>query len=85
MALAISLSSCASLDRGSAVPDDTSIRDEVRANLQVDGFTTVGLSVDHGVVTLSGHLPTATFREKAVADAEKANGVRHVKDEIAVP
>ncbi len=83
--LALCLSSCAFLDRAAAVPDDTAIRDEVRANLEADGFTAIGLQVDNGVVTLTGHLPNDTFREKAVADAEKASGVKHVTNQIAVP
>lgn len=57
----------------------------LRRNLEADGFTTVAFNVDHGVVTLTGHLSSDTFREKAVADAEKANGVKHVTNQIAVP
>lgn len=79
------LCSCGSLDRSTAVPDDSSIRDEVRHYLDDDGFNTVTATVDHGIVTLTGHLTSSTFREKAVADAERANGVRHVVDGIDVP
>ncbi|GAC1431015.1 MAG: hypothetical protein NVSMB68_03270 [Thermoanaerobaculia bacterium] len=69
----------------SAAPDDMAIRDEVHAYLEADGFNTIRLSVDHGIVTLTGHLANGTFREKAAADAEKANGVRHVINQIQVP
>jgi BON domain len=79
------LCSCASLDHSPAVPDDSSIRDEVRHDLDDDGFTAVTATVDHGVVTLMGHLASSTFREKAVADAERASGVTRVVNEIDVP
>ena len=70
---------------GGANADDASIRDQVRAYLAADGFTDIPVNVDGGVVTLSGHLATDTFREKAMADAERAAGVRRVVDKIAVP
>jgi len=45
----------------------------------------VEVAVDQGVVTLTGHLPSNTFREKAVSDAERATGVKRVIDKIEVP
>jgi len=85
VALSIVLCSCASLNRTSTAPDDSAIRDEARAYLNSDGFDTVTVSVDRGVVTLKGHLSSNTFREKAASDAEKANGVRRVINKIEVP
>jgi len=85
VALTIALCACASLNRASTAPDDSAIRDEARAYLNSDGFDTVDVAVDRGVVTLKGHLASNTFREKAVSDAEKANGVRRVINKIEVP
>lgn len=85
VALTIALCACASLNRGSTAPDDSAIRDEARAYLNSDGFDKVEVTVDRGIVTLKGHLSSNTFREKAVSDAEKANGVRRVIDKIEVP
>jgi osmotically-inducible protein OsmY len=85
VALTIALCACASLNRTSTAPDDNAIRDEARAYLNSDGFDTVEVAVDRGVVTLKGHLTSNTFREKAASDAEKANGVRRVVNKIEVP
>lgn len=85
IALTIALCACASLNRASTAPDDSAIRDEARAYLNSDGFDTVEVAVDHGVVTLKGHLSSNTYREKAVSDAEKANGVKRVINKIQVP
>ena len=85
VALTIALCACTSLNRTSTAPDDSAIRDEARAYLNSDGFDTVDIAVDRGVVTLKGHLASNTYREKAVSDAEKANGVRRVINKIEVP
>ena len=85
VALTLALCGCASYMRMSNAPDDTAIRDEARAYLDADGFDKVEIKVANGVVTLSGHLASNTYREKAVSDAEKASGVNHVIDKIEVP
>jgi osmotically-inducible protein OsmY len=85
VALTIALCACASLNRASTAPDDSAIRDEARAYLSSDGFDSVDVTVDRGVVTLKGHLASNTFREKAVSDAEKPIGVKRVVNKIEVP
>lgn len=84
-ALTLALCGCAGYRQMSNAPDDIAIRDEARANLDSDGFDKVGIAVDHGVVTLTGHLMNNTYRQKALSDAEKANGVKRVIDKIEVP
>ena len=83
--LLLAVTSCSVMDRSAATRDDESIRAEVRQNLNADGFSAVTADVVNGVVTLSGHAATATFREKAVADAERSNGVKRIVDNITVP
>ena len=85
VALTLGLCACSYYRGMSTAPDDSAIRDEARAYLQSDNFQTVELAVDHGVVTLTGHLPSNTYREKAVSDAERANGVKRVINKIDVP
>lgn len=76
--------SCAMFARNPDV-DDNAIRDEIHHYLEADDFATVTVTVSHGIVTLTGHLPTSTFREKAGSDAERASGVRRVINNIVVP
>ena len=86
LAGAFCLGSCSRLnDTYAVVADDTAIRNEIRANLEGDGFTKIELEVSNGVATLSGHLPSATFRDKAISDAEKVIGVTRVINHIDVP
>ena len=85
VALTVALCGCASYTRMANSPDDTAIRDEARAYLAADGFDKVEIKVERGVVTLSGHLTSNTYREKALSDAEKATGVQRVIDKIEVP
>jgi osmotically-inducible protein OsmY len=85
VALAVGLCACSYFRGMSTAPDDSAIRDEARAYLHSDGFQTVEPAVDHGVVTLTGHLPNNTYREKAVSDAERATGVKRVINKIEVP
>ena len=85
IALTVALCGCSSYRQMSNAPDDMAIRDEARAYLEADGFDHVAIKVDHGTVTLSGHLASNTYREKALSDAEKANGVKRVIDKIEVP
>jgi osmotically-inducible protein OsmY len=85
VALTITLCGCSYFSQMSNAPDDSAIRDEARAYLQSDGFDNIEIAVDRGVVTLKGHLASNIYREKAVSDAEKANGVKRVIDKIEVP
>ena len=85
VALTLSLGACSSANQMPDAPDDRAIRDEARAYLSADGFDKVDVAVDHGVVTLAGHLTSNTYREKAGSDAEKANGVKKVVNKIEVP
>jgi osmotically-inducible protein OsmY len=47
--------------------------------------TGVDVDVNEGVVTLTGHLPTAADRQKAYDDAAKVTGVNKVVNHIDVP
>lgn len=85
VALTLALYGCASYTKMANAPDDTAIRDEARAYLAADGFDKLVIKVDRGVVTLSGHLTSNTYREKALSDAEKATGVKRIIDKIEVP
>ena len=85
VALTLALFGCAGYTKMVNAPDDAAIRDETRAYLEADGFDKLEINVDQGVVTLSGHLKSNTYREKAVSDAEKAAGVKRVIDKIEVP
>ena len=85
VAFTLALCGCATYSKMANAPDDTAIRDEARAYLAADGFDKLEIRVDRGVVTLSGHLTSNTYREKALSDAEKATGVRRVIDKIEVP
>ena len=49
----------------------------------VDDLSDVGVTVDRGVVRLSGHAATREARERAVALAEGMDGVLYVDDDIA--
>ena len=84
-AIAFVITLCGCSSSMSMAPDDNAIRDEARADLDADGFEKIDIAVDHGVVTLSGHLTSNTFREKAASDAEKPNGVKRVINRIEVP
>lgn len=65
--------------------DNTTTATEIKKNLVADHLSGVDVDVNQGVVTLTGHLPTAEDRQKARADAEKVTGVKQVINHIDVP
>jgi len=64
--------------------DNTTIATEIKKNLVAD-HVSVDVDVTDGVVTLTGHLPTAADRQKAYDDAAKVTGVKKVVNHIDVP
>ncbi|MGH7987113.1 MAG: BON domain-containing protein [Candidatus Binataceae bacterium] len=45
----------------------------------------IGVSSNHGNVTLSGDVPNHTVAEHAVTVAEETHGVRHVRNRMRIP
>jgi osmotically-inducible protein OsmY len=64
--------------------DNTAMATEIKKNLVAD-HVSVDVDVTDGVVTLTGHLPTAADRQKAYDDAAKVTGVKRVVNHIDVP
>ena len=64
--------------------DNSTTATEIKKNLVADHLS-VDVDVTDGVVTLSGHLPTAADRQKAYDDAAKVTGVKKVVNHIDVP
>jgi osmotically-inducible protein OsmY len=60
-----------------------SVRQELEWDPRVDAGH-IGVSVEDGVVTLTGHVESYTERIAAVRAAERVHGVRAVADEIVV-
>lgn len=65
--------------------DNSTTATEIKKNLVADHLTGVDVDVTEGVVTLTGHLPTAADRQKAYDDAAKVTGVKTVVNHIDVP
>jgi osmotically-inducible protein OsmY len=65
--------------------DNSTTATEIKKNLLADHLTGIDVDVTDGVVTLTGHLPTAEDRHKAYEDASKVTGVKKVVDHIEVP
>jgi osmotically-inducible protein OsmY len=81
----VSAIGCSNLNRVTPGPlDNTAIETEIRRNLTTDKITGLTVDVHEGVVTLSGHVPTGTDRQKAYDDAAKVNGVKSVVNHIDV-
>jgi osmotically-inducible protein OsmY len=77
---------CANWNRNTpAGLDNKAVEEEIRKNMLGDKITGLTVDVHEGVVTLSGHLPTASDRQKAYDDAAKVNGVKSVINHIDVP
>jgi osmotically-inducible protein OsmY len=77
---------CANWNRNTPASfDNTAVEEEIRKNMLGDKITGLTVEVHDGVVTLSGHLPTALDRQKAYDDAAKVNGVKSVINHIDVP
>jgi len=70
----------------SAHPDDETIRASVSRALDIDPrvTTTAAVTVEDGVVTLSGVVTDLRARHAAVEDAENTVGVRRVRDLLEV-
>ncbi len=82
----VSSAGCSNWNRNTpASMDNTTIEEEVRKNMLGDHITGLTVDVNDGVVTLAGHLPTASDRQKAYDDANKVNGVKSVINHIDVP
>lgn len=73
-------------DGGESGPEDAAISTRVHRELERAGFVQedVRVRVEEGVVTLSGHVPTPSDREKAASAAHRAEGVKEVVNELAV-
>ena len=58
---------------------------DIRKNLLGDGITGLEVNVyDNGTAMLKGHVKTRADRQKAIDDAMKVSGVKHVDDQISV-
>jgi len=74
---------CSNWNRMTPAPlDNKAMEAEVVKNLAADHINNVNVSVDNGVVTLSGSA-TRADRDKAVQDARKVSGVKSVVDNIS--
>lgn len=77
---------CANWNRNTpASMDNKAVEEEIRKNMLGDKITGLSIDVHDGVVTLTGHLATASDRQKAYDDASKVNGVKNVVNHIDVP
>ncbi len=77
---------CSNWNRVTPAPlDNKAMQAEIFKNLKTDGISGVDVDVHEGVVTLSGHQPTASDRQKAIDDARKVPGVKSVVNRIDVP
>lgn len=65
--------------------DNATIEAEVRKNFTADGITGLGVEVHEGVVTLTGHLASASDRQKAIDGTRQVPGVKSVVNRIDVP
>jgi hypothetical protein len=75
---------CSNWNRVTPAPlDNKAMEAEVVKNLAADHIDNVNVSVDNGVVTLSGKASAAN-RDKAVQDARKVSGVKSVVDNISM-
>ena len=82
----ISSLGCSNWNRNTpASMDNKAVEEEIRKNMLGDKITGLTVDVHEGVVTLSGHLATASDRQKAYDDAAKVNGVKSVVNNIDVP
>ena len=77
---------CSNWNRATpASMDNTAMEAEIRKNLTADSITGLEIDIHDGVVTLKGHLPNASDRQKAIDDARKVPGVKSVVNQIDVP
>lgn len=57
---------------------------EVKARLAAAGYGSIGVGVDHGVVTLKGEMSNEKDRIAAEAIAEKVKGVQKVNNQLTI-
>jgi len=86
--LAVSMMACTSLNQVTPEPlDDAAMEADVRAEISEDNpdeTFDIGVSVDNGVVTLTGTVNTADERARIGAAASRVDGVRSVINNIGV-
>ncbi len=86
--MALSLMACTSLNQVTPAPlDNAAMEADVRAAIASDhpGQTfSVGVSVDNGIVTLSGTVETPAQRSSIAAAANGVDGVRSVINNLTI-
>ena len=86
--LAVSMMACTSLNQVTPEPlDNAAMEADVRAEIaddHPDETFDIGVSVDNGVVTLTGTVDTAAERSSIAASARKVDGVRSVINNLSV-
>ena len=73
--------------RAGAEVTDGWITTDLKTRIEADKVLRNGdihVDTDHHVVTLTGSVPSAAARAKAVATARKINGVTHVVDKLSI-
>src|ERR1700733_4751708 len=86
-ALAIAVSSAASAESPGQYVDDTAITTKVKAAIIADDrlkATKISVETTQGVVELSGTVDNKNQETEAINVANQVNGVRSVKDMMAV-
>ena len=79
LALAFVASACGATDPGIT----TSVKSNLAADDTVKAYQ-IDVDTQEGVVTLSGNVPSAAAKQRAVALARETDGVRNVVDNITV-
>jgi osmotically-inducible protein OsmY len=75
----VSAVGCSNWNRNTpASLDNSTMESEIRKNLLRDKIGDLSIQVQDGVVTMTGHVPTAWDRQKAYNDAAKVPGVKSV-------
>lgn len=86
--LALSAMACSSLNQVTPAPlDNAAMEADVRAAIasdHLDQTFSLGVSVDNGIVTLSGTVDSAAQRSSIAASANRVDGVRSVINNLTV-
>lgn len=86
--LAVSMMACTSLNQVTPEPlDNAAMEADVRAAIaedHPDETFDIGVSVDNGVVTLTGTVDTAAERSSIAASARRVDGVRSVVNNLGL-
>jgi osmotically-inducible protein OsmY len=86
--MAFSLMACTSLNQVTPAPlDNAAMEADVRAAIAEDhpGQTfSIGVSVDNGIVTLTGSVESAAQRSSIAAAANRVDGVRSVINNLTI-